>query len=292
MDIIKLLGKGAFSKVYLIKENDSFFALKDIEIKTDRRRDATLREIKILQSLSKLENSHRYIVRYVSHSVKENNIEIVNEFVDGSDLRKFIADSELNPIIDIAYQLLRGLKFIHDNEIVHRDIKLENILYDRGIFKYIDFGLSCETYNETCIEKKGGTPNYLPPEFEANSRFFDRKAGDIWSLGVVLYFCHEEQLPFHGRGYKELMSDVKNKNIKLKGPIGIIINKMLTKDVFSRPNIDSLLILFREFFQPNFTKDELISLGASSGYLWDMFDQISYSLYRSDINKIKIVETK
>jgi phosphorylase kinase gamma subunit len=299
MEIVKILGKGATSEVKLVKDIDIYYAVKYIKIKDTHDLKNIEDEIKILRKLSNIDYSYKYISRYIWSKIHESHIaEIAIEYIDGPHLKKYIDTYDLVNIKEIMHQLLIGLQFIHNNGFVHRDIKLENILYDKGNFKYIDFGFSCNIDDKQCLSIIKGTPYFLSPEYDIknNNISLIRKKSDIWSLGICLFYCYYKYRAFDATTKINLVDKIKNEDLdELEDvykdeQIKIILKLMLTKDYKKRYDIDQLIEIFEKLFIPNFTVDELIDLGASrSDNIWSMFNQVSYIIYRSDIRKDKII---
>lgn len=95
----------------------------------------------------------------------------------------------------LFHQLCLAIKYLHDRNIIHRDLKLENILLtDQFEPKLIDFGWSC-TYNPSRERRSvSGTKEYNAPEILKKEN--QTKAVDIWALGLILYELHHSHLPF------------------------------------------------------------------------------------------------
>jgi serine/threonine protein kinase len=99
----------------------------------------------------------------------------------------------------IFKQLVEGLDYIHKNSIVHRDLKLENILLDseNNNVKIIDFGFSAETQKNKPMNVFCGTPSYMAPELVTRKYYFGHLV-DIWALGISLYVLLCGYFPFKG----------------------------------------------------------------------------------------------
>lgn len=114
-------------------------------------------------------------------------------------------------------QCLSALNYLGDNNICHRDIKLENIMLQRNNnlsnIKLIDFGLSRDIgANSTVKSLCSGTPFYIAPEVINQEVTY---ASDLWSLGVVMYVCLAGKLPFTGHTTQEIFSNVINKDLNI-----------------------------------------------------------------------------
>jgi len=147
---------------------------------------------------------------------------IVMEYVDGSDLRRIMADYHtadggyempLEIILKMAEQIIRGLKTAHQKQIIHRDIKPENIMINTGGYvKILDFGLAKMAGSEQ-LTKTGttmGTVAYMSPE-QAGGKGTDHRT-DIWSFGVVLYEMITGCRPFKGDYEQAVIYSILNED--------------------------------------------------------------------------------
>jgi len=191
------LGQGSYGAVYLAKDirNNRKVALKIISLDKSSKKDV-LQEARTSLELSK---DNPYVPKYYDLFEEENNIYIVTEYVQGTDLWTFINEKEEREpscLWPIMLQLILGLAYIHELGYAHRDIKAENVMISDDKIKYIDFGFTCiqkckikECENE-CTEKTIGTLFYAPPEALLRKRettFEEEKAYDVWSLTMLLY---------------------------------------------------------------------------------------------------------
>lgn len=229
---IALLGKGSFSKVFLVKKieaenvkDSNYFCLKVnkrydfIEINTnsenkenilepnlceDKSNEIStveLRELIILKKISIFH--HKNLVNLIDVNFEKKETWILMEYLP-TDLTRFFNSNSQNPNVmnetffkNIAYQIANGLYFLHKSQIIHRDIKASNIFYDpnNNIVKIGDFGLSrIVDYNPNNRYTLAGTFAYQPPEVLLGFRQYN-KTFDIWSFGVVLVeICTNENL--------------------------------------------------------------------------------------------------
>jgi len=161
--------------------------------------DALKHEIALLRSLS-----HPHIVRYLGSSSDDANLNIFLEYVSGGSISKMLKDYGVfnEPIIiKFVYQILDGLKYLHSNNIIHRDIKGANILVDnQGTIKISDFGISKRVQDSRSYLSSESLPSLPPgaskrvslqgsvfwmaPEVVRQTAY-TRKA-DIWSLGCLV----------------------------------------------------------------------------------------------------------
>jgi len=185
----KLLGEGAYGKVYLGQnlETGEYMAVKQIKYNSNLS-EGQIKEIQNEIELMKM-LKHDNIVRYLGVEKTNKVLHIFMEFVPGSIssmLQQFTKFHE-SVVRKYTRQILFGLKYLHDNKILHRDIKGANILVDeRGIVKMADFGHSkLLTNDKTAYEKTlaRGTPLWMSPETIKGKP--GRKA-DVWSLGCTI----------------------------------------------------------------------------------------------------------
>ena len=204
----RLLGKGAFGKVNLSLHvlTGRLVAIKSInksKIISERQKS----KIKIETSIMKTLSSSDYIVKMFETYETEKHICIVMEYICAGDLLSYIRKrSKLTePIAKYIFkQIILGIQHIHNNRIVHRDIKLDNILIDLdNKIKICDFGVSKRVNNNEKMFEQCGTPTYIAPEILKGKGYEGYKV-DIWSAGVVLYAMLSGTVPFKGNNIHEL----------------------------------------------------------------------------------------
>ena len=204
----RLLGKGAFGKVNLCLHTltGRLVAIKSInkeKIKNERQKKKIKQETAIMETLSKSKN----IVKIFETYETKKHICIVMEYICAGDLLTYIKKrSKLTePVAKFIFkQIILGIKYIHDNSIIHRDIKLDNILLDLdNNIKICDFGVSRKINKDDIMFEQCGTPAYIAPEILIN-KGYEGFGVDIWSAGVVLYAMLSGTVPFKGNNLKEL----------------------------------------------------------------------------------------
>lgn len=126
------------------------------------------------------------------------------EFVSMQSLHSYLKTkpSRRIPEIDakkIFKQIVMGLDYLHQNNIAHRDMKLENILLDANMnVKIIDFGFSLETSPDKTLDTFCGTPSYMAPELASKRNYYGNHI-DIWAAGILLYVLLAGYFPFKGK---------------------------------------------------------------------------------------------
>jgi len=208
----KVLGQGSFGKVRLAWQR---LAGTKVAIKSYEKSKMTepqhwkrvQQEIKLMEKLN-----HPHIIQMLEMIDSPKRIHIVMEHAGGGNLctyvkqRKRLAEPEARKIF---IQLLLGIEYMHDLGIIHRDIKLENVLFDDDRnMKLVDFGFSvaCRDPNKR-LKIFCGTPSYMAPEIVQRQEYLGRPV-DVWSLGVLLYACLCGCFPFTAKSYPELYKKI------------------------------------------------------------------------------------
>ncbi|KAG7512561.1 STE20-like serine serine/threonine-protein kinase isoform X1 [Solea senegalensis] len=202
-DIIGELGDGAFGKVYKAqnKQNGTLAAAKVIDTKTEDELEDYMVEIEILASCD-----HHHIVKLLDAFYFEGKLWILIEFCAGGAVDAIMLELE-RPLTEpqirvVCKQTLDALCYLHENKVIHRDLKAGNILLSLdGEVKLADFGVSAK--NTKTLQRRDsfiGTPYWMAPEVvmceTSKDRPYDYKA-DIWSLGVTLIELAEIEPPNH-----------------------------------------------------------------------------------------------
>ncbi|XP_078016984.1 STE20-like serine/threonine-protein kinase isoform X1 [Epinephelus lanceolatus] len=202
-DIIGELGDGAFGKVYKAqnKQNGTLAAAKVIDTKTEDELEDYMVEIDILASCN-----HHHIVKLLDAFYFEGKLWILIEFCAGGAVDAIMLELE-RPLTEpqirvVCRQTLEALSYLHENKIIHRDLKAGNILLSLdGEVKLADFGVSAK--NTKTLQRRDsfiGTPYWMAPEVvmceTSKDRPYDYKA-DIWSLGVTLIELAQIEPPNH-----------------------------------------------------------------------------------------------
>jgi calcium-dependent protein kinase len=196
-------------------------------------------EIKLLQTLN-----HPRLVKYMGHTQDESNIYLAMELCEKGSLDKLIRSRKVTELI--VKQTMRGLfealEYLHNLHISHRDIKPENILFtSSGEMKLADFGLA-KAFGRDVMHSRLGTPYYLAPEVLSGN--YTEKI-DIWSAGIVLYYCLRGRRPFTSSVYRDLANEIVSGEISDWGnmhPDAIdLVQKLLTRDPEKRPSASEVL---------------------------------------------------
>ena len=199
-EIIDKVGSGGMADVYKAKDHrlNRFVAIKVLrqEYSSDAKFVAKFRAE--AQSVAGL--SHPNIVNVYDVDEDENYNYIVMELVEGITLKKFIekkGNLDVNEDVGISVQIAQCMEAAHDNHIIHRDIKPQNIIISKeGKVKVTDFGIAKAATSNTITSNAMGSVHYISPE-QARGGYSDEKS-DIYSLGVTMYEMLSGNVPFEG----------------------------------------------------------------------------------------------
>ncbi|OMJ72608.1 hypothetical protein SteCoe_28906 [Stentor coeruleus] len=254
--VMELLGSGGFGQVMKAINIDSgkIFAVKRIYYNPSNEIqqsfvDALIQEINILKNLK-----HKKIVKYIGSEVLEGNLCMYMEYLSGGSLAKLLYIlGGLSEITVKAYarQILKGIQFLHENGIIHRDLKCDNILLDSsGKIKLCDFGCS-KNYTDDLMESGGvmsvkGSLPWMAPEVMKEGGY-GRKA-DIWSIGCVVLEMLTAKPPWNGTENQVLLmmkvllySEVPQIPNNISQECKDFLTKCLQRDPSLRPTAQELL---------------------------------------------------
>jgi len=230
----KTLGTGGFATVKLAthKETGEQYAAKIMQFppesgdpKDNVKREEILKEIDILQGLK-----HANIMLLVDHFIEEDKVYLLTELLNGGELLDAVLDKGTYSERDARkcfINLLHGVEYLHEMDVVHRDLKLENlILSSRNDFttiKIVDFGLAKKS-NSTRADTICGTPQYVAPEVlhagagEMSLNSVYNSAVDMWSVGIVLFILLGGYPPFYDEVDAELFEKIKRAKVYFDDP--------------------------------------------------------------------------
>ena len=270
----KCLGKGAFGEVYLTKkagDNNKIYATKKYErdkIENTEAMKYLKNEIAILQTLN-----HPNIVKFEDVKKTKKHFYIVMEYCNGGELSKALEKYQLKfgkpfsqEIVQyLMRQIIDAFKYIHGQKIMHRDIKLDNILLNfqnekdkkdlnmmKAQIKIIDFGFACKIAKDSLTYTAIGNPINMDPLIlkklntpgrKARQLGYDQKA-DIWSLGAICYEMLIGRAAFDAEDMKDLVNKVEAGKYKvptsLSKEVISFLNGMLQYQPTQRLTIEQL----------------------------------------------------
>ncbi|KAK8837596.1 hypothetical protein M9Y10_036127 [Tritrichomonas musculus] len=251
----EIIGTGSFSIVYLVthQNTNKIYAMKVIPKEDYSKNKLALMDLENEIKIQKLVNHPNVVKSDFSFSDALNHY-FVLEYCPGGTIRNYLSNSrhfhlgepEIRKIIK---DVIQGLVYIHGLEIIHHDIKLENLIIDsNGNVKIADFGLSNFQKNEN--EKKSiifGTLKYMSPEMLEKTNKMKSCKIDIWAVGVSTFYLLTGNYPFDEPSEKKMIKCIKKGelhfplNYKITDEIKDFISEMLQIDPEMRPTAKELL---------------------------------------------------
>lgn len=242
--IIKKLGQGGMGEVFLAHQTslDRQVALKVMAKQYSSQETFVKRFIREAQTMAKLDHPH--IVRGYAVGEHEGCLYLAMELIKGKSMQDWMQSQGKLSVPDalhIAIRVADALQHAHDINLIHRDIKPDNILVtDKGIVKVSDLGLAKDTDEDNSMTQSGtglGTPYYMPPEQARNAKYVDARS-DIYALGGTLYHFLTGKLPYNGESAVQLImakekgtfTRARSVNNEIPERLDLMIDKMLAKD--------------------------------------------------------------
>jgi len=254
-EVLGQIGSGGMGEVYLARDTrlGRKVALKVLPRSFTADPQLRARFVREAQLASALDHSNICTIHEVGHS--SNFLFITMQYIEGVNLKQVIDSRpvKLDSLLSISLQVADALAAAHDQGIIHRDIKSNNIVITpRGQVKVLDFGLAkvtdlvdgtAQTEITSQLTRTGavmGTPSYMSPE-QARGGRVDRRS-DIFSLGVVIYEMASGDVPFRRKSQAETMNAVINEshtpvaelNKELPAGLSAAIDRALSKDPADR----------------------------------------------------------
>ena len=264
------IGKGRFGKVYKAVDKESNeFAIKIIELDENEKviKNGIINELKYMKICSN-NGKNLYSVRFYKYFKNKNDLAIVMELCDNnlSQVLKHRKEHfNSKEIYKIMNQLNDTFKIMVKNKIVHRDIKLENILVkfkdeqkNDFISKLTDYGISKQAKKSTILKTCAGTKSTMAPEIIEGNENYDNKC-DLWSIGVIIYQLFFKEYPYEGNTDFILLKNIKNLgNSNLKSTnntqLDNLIKRLLVIDPEKR--ISWTKYLYHPFFREYRSKED------------------------------------
>ena len=244
--IQSLIGTGGMAAVYLAKDLilDRLVAIKVLRLDF-RQNDDAMRRFR-REALSATQLTHPNIVGVYDVGQSQEMNYIVMEYVEGTDLKDYVRQrGALHPIeaVRIMMQIVSAIAAAHQNRIIHRDIKPQNILIDReGNVKITDFGIAVALSDTSLTQTNTllGSVHYLSPE-QARGGMATIQT-DIYALGIVLYELLTGRVPFDGESavsialkhFQEPLPPVINPSVMIPQSLENIVLKATAKDPMNR----------------------------------------------------------
>ena len=249
--IRELIGKGSSACVYKVVnlENNEIYALK--QSLTKEVEFLFKNEINIFK---KFKNECPYIVHFYNYLLLPSQINLELEYCQYGSLRDLLKKAKKRKIhlteyeiSSIIYMVLKGLNFMHKNNLINRDIKCKNILVNKdGIAKLCDFGISQVYVKDMYSRHKAGSPYWMAPELIKQLKY--DKSVDIWSLGITCIELAEYEPPFINYDKNQALIRIKTcPRGSLSDPklwskeFNDFVSKCLKVNRFERPTCEELL---------------------------------------------------
>ncbi len=229
--VMRELGRGAFGVVYLARDE---LLNRRVAIKLSLVDDASYQDRLLVEAsnVTKVEDDHIVPVYQVDRT-DFGAVYVVQKYIDGCTLGQLIkSEQEVTPgqAIILLNTLAVGLRTPHEQGMLHRDLKPDNILLDvEGKPWIVDFGLAIFEQDQIGASRQlAGTPPYMSPEqIKGRVDFMDARS-DIWALGVIFYELLTGKLPFNGRTRDDLTQQICNRDPK---PLQQRDSKRLTEEM-------------------------------------------------------------
>ncbi|TDZ68183.1 Serine/threonine-protein kinase ppk16 [Colletotrichum trifolii] len=239
----RLIGKGSFGKVYLATHKLTNGS--KVVLKSANKGDSNLaREIHHHRQFV-----HPHIARLYEVIVTENLVWLVLEYCAGDELYNYLLEHGPLPVYKVQKifaQLVGAVAYVHQQSCVHRDLKLENILFDKHEnVKLVDFGFTREYEGKSNhLQTFCGTICYSAPEMLKGEKYAGEKV-DVWSLGVILYALLCGELPFDDDDDNVTRTKILTEEPKYPEhlpPAAIpLIKSLLSKRPLLRPSLPDIL---------------------------------------------------
>ncbi|XP_072019218.1 serine/threonine-protein kinase Nek8-like [Amphiura filiformis] len=247
---IRVVGRGAYGTVYLCVRlgDQKQVIIKQIPVEqmTKEERQVALNEAKVLAMLD-----HPNIIEYYENFLEDKALMIVMEYAEGGTVFEYLQQRgkallEEQEVMHLFVQIILSLQHVHSKQILHRDLKTQNILLnkDRDVVKIGDFGISKVLSSKSKAFTVVGTPCYISPEL-CEGKPYNQKS-DIWAVGCVLYELLSLKRAFEGanlpalvmkimRGAVAPISDQYSEDLKK-----LLLN-MLHLDPDKRPTVNQVI---------------------------------------------------
>ncbi|KAJ2062206.1 Protein kinase [Coemansia sp. S146] len=245
---VKKIGQGASGNVYMAKSirTGDLVAIKQMDLAKQPRKELLVNEILVMK-----ESSHPNIVNYIeSFLLNSSDLWVVMEYMEGGALTDVIDNNKLSEaqIATVCREVCRGLSHLHMQDIIHRDIKSDNVLLgEDGQVKITDFGF-CAKLSEQRSKRATmvGTPYWMAPEVVKQKPYGSKV--DVWSLGIMVIEMIESEPPYlDEEPLKALYLIATNGTPALKHPETLsrelkgFLAECLCVDVQSRATMEELL---------------------------------------------------
>jgi serine/threonine-protein kinase len=245
MTLLEKIGQGGMGVVYKAIQT-SFNRVVAIKILSETSTKDPMFVARFLQEARAAGRlHHQNLISAIDVGVAGNLHYLVMEFIVGKSCREKVKTGgplEESPALDVAIQMAEVLGYIHEHQMVHRDVKPENILLtESGEVKLCDLGLARSTVGtDQSLTQEGftvGTPFFMSPEQVRGEKDVDIRS-DLYSLGATLYFLVTGKVPYEGKSPAETMSmhlrcpapEARKQNPRVSEDFSNVIHKLISKE--------------------------------------------------------------
>lgn len=249
---VKSLSKGKYGSVSI---NINKETNEKVIVKTFDKKIFNLNQEKYQMYMNELEilkiTKHKNICKMLESCEDLENFYFVMEFYEngdlGSRLTKYGSLLSEGQIFEISFPIAEGINYLHSLKIVHRDLKLENICFDKhNTPKIIDFGMSAIIGENEKLSESYGTLFYVSPEIIKKVSY--GKETDIWSFGIIIYFLLYGDFPFSSdyndsMTMKSIIDQDLILNNRMNRSINNLISRCLDRNVDSRISVSNIVTM-------------------------------------------------
>ncbi len=263
-EILEKIGSGGMSDVYKAKDHklNRLVAIKVLKQEYSTDKNFVSKFWAEAQSAARL--VHPNIVNVYDVGNDQGVYYIVMELVEGITLKKYIEKKgklEIRESIGIAMQVCQGIEAAHEQKIIHRDIKPQNIIISKdGKVKVTDFGIARAASSQTISSNAMGSVHYISPE-QARGGYCDERS-DIYSLGIVMYEMLTGMVPFEGESTVQVaLMHIQSEMVpprKYEPMIPVSLEKIILKCTQKKPEArySSVAALIADLRRALMTPDE------------------------------------
>lgn len=233
--LVNKLGRGAFGTVWL-SERRTTIATTTAALKIPLDDDVDLETIKHEANLWVRASGHPNVLPIIEANIYDDQVIIASEYAPDGSLESWLKQHGKAPTVEAAVEImsgiLAGLEHLHSRNIIHRDMKPANILFQGSTPRLADFGISRVLKSTSQSSIVAGTPAYMAPEAFDGKR---NEQTDIWSVGVIFYQLLAGRLPFAQGDITSLVGAILSRNpdplpISVPSHLCEIIARALIKD--------------------------------------------------------------
>ncbi|CAI2384368.1 unnamed protein product [Moneuplotes crassus] len=254
---VEKLGEGGFGSVFLLQHSlsEERVAAKFVDVSEHLQKANEIGKA-VKESTSLISLDHDAIIKLETAFFINTGMVLFTEYIQGGELGKYVFSNEINEELakKIFIKILDAVHYCHTRGIIHRDLKMENILLtdpnDPLSLRVIDFGISGICTHGRKESSTAGTLLYCPPEILDKSDIESDPKIDVWALGVILYIILLKRYPFRSKGNnKETRKLILNKELtfesrdemKLSTSVKHLISNLLAKKKSRRYSIREII---------------------------------------------------